>query len=448
VTTEPSGNGSDKADPIIGTLIDRRYRVLGRIGDGGMGIVYKVEHTYLNKLFAIKVMRPTRDAVDRQRFEQEAQLASKIRHKNVVEISDFGVLSTGQPYFVMEFLRGHTLGDAIFEGRIDPLLACHIAAQIASGLGAVHKQNVVHRDLKPDNIFLIDPDEQAAPAQESDGDEGGDVHFVKIMDFGIAKSIDKNLTGTGMTLGTPEYMSPEQATGEKVDWRSDQYSLGCILYEMLTGELPFTGRSAFEVMNQHLNEPPVAPRQRRPELAASIPAPLEKLVLGMMQKKPSQRYPSMRAVEQGLRDVVAALRQAPPAPVAAPPPAQKTLLLPRGQPNAPLLSELPQAPETTLRNGVSTDDLDRATKPLMPALRPSGPPPAAPTLLSEPKTLVLGGSVRGQLGAPLLLDKLAVKVKVPSLPELPRARLWERSALLRWLYGRLRALLRLFLRRG
>ncbi|MBP8196600.1 MAG: serine/threonine protein kinase, partial [Deltaproteobacteria bacterium] len=205
-------------DPLIGSVVDRRYKVLKRLGVGGMGIVYKVEHSYLNKFFALKVMRTTKDETDRKRFEQEARLASQIRHPNVVEISDFGVLPTSQPYFVMEFLRGHTIGDAIYTGFIDSQLICHIGVQISRGLQAVHKQNVVHRDLKPDNIFLIDP--EAAEATESpDGNDDSaqaEPAFVKIMDFGIAKSMNNNLTGTGMTVGTPEYMSPEQARGEPV----------------------------------------------------------------------------------------------------------------------------------------------------------------------------------------------------------------------------------------
>ena len=308
-----SSGPARQKDPLIGTLIDRRYRVIKRLGDGGMGIVYQVEHTYLNKLFALKVMRPTKDEVDRKRFEQEARIASSIHHPNVVEISDFGVLPTDQPYFVMEFLRGHTLGNAIAEDLLDPLLSCLIGVQIASGLQSVHKQSVVHRDLKPDNIFLVDPDESddgpAGSSEPSRGtgssntsDGGGDVSFVKIMDFGIAKATDHKLTGTGMTVGTPEYMSPEQATGDKVDWRTDQYSLGCILYEMLTGALPFEGRHAFEIMNKHLSEPPMPIRQRRPDRAAQISVELEQVVLQMMAKQRTARFGSMRAIEQALRE--------------------------------------------------------------------------------------------------------------------------------------------------
>lgn len=284
-------------DPLIGAVIDRRYKVERRLGIGGMGIVYLVEHSYLNKPFALKVMRPTKDETDRKRFEQEARLASIIRHPNVVEISDFGVLPTNQPYYVMEFLRGRTVGDAIFAGFMDSQLVCHIGIQISRGLQAIHKQNVVHRDLKPDNIFLIDPDQ----GTDQDGGDREEPAFVKIMDFGIAKSFNSNLTGTGMTVGTPEYMSPEQAKGETVDWRSDQYSLGCILYEMLTREIPFDGKGAFEVMYKHLHATPVAPRDRKPERRESITPHLEEIVLRMLAKKPKERHSSMREVEQLLR---------------------------------------------------------------------------------------------------------------------------------------------------
>ena len=300
-----SQDPTDK-DPLIGSVVDRRYKVLKRLGVGGMGIVYKVEHLHLNKMFALKVMRPTKDEVDRKRFEQEARLASQIRHPNVIEISDFGVLPTNQPYFVMEFRRGRTVGEAIFTGFMDSQIVCHIGLQIARGLQAVHKQNVVHRDLKPDNIFLIDPETSESP-EESGKASDEEPAFVKIMDFGIAKSVNNNLTGTGMTVGTPEYMSPEQARGEVVDWRSDQYSLGCILYEMLTREIPFDGKGAFEVMYKHLNAPPTPPRQRRPERAQHISTALETIVLKMLAKKPKDRHPSMRAVETALRDE--ALRQ-------------------------------------------------------------------------------------------------------------------------------------------
>jgi serine/threonine-protein kinase len=423
-----AGTPEEPADPLIGTLIDRRYRVLKRLGDGGMGIVYKVEHTYLNKLFALKVMRQTKDEVDRKRFEQEARLASSIRHPNVVEISDFGVLPTDQPYFVMEFLRGNTLGDAIAEDELDSLLVCLIAAQIASGLQAVHKQNVIHRDLKPDNIFLVDPDDQADKAAAGRGspDEAAtEVTFVKIMDFGIAKSIDNKLTGTGMTVGTPEYMSPEQATGDRVDWRTDQYSMGCILYEMLTGFLPFEGRSAFEIMNKHLTEKPVPPRQRRPDRAAEISEGLEQIVLRLLAKDRNARYPNMRVVEQALREQAAALHRyrqsTQPTRIAAGPPGEpagKSTAASDGQRTMPLLPALPQPG--------SSDELKTLKE-----------VPAVPGRDSQrERTRVLPAVPHTHE----LIKKIGDKVR--SRPSLPQVARWQQGRLVRWflqLWHRLRA---------
>ena len=439
---------NDDDDPLLSTLVDGRYRILGRLGDGGMGIVYRAEHTYLNKEFALKVMRPTRDVVDRQRFEQEARLASRIRHRNVVEISDFGILPTGQPYFVMELLRGETLGDAIYQGRIKPLLACLIGAQVASGLQAVHKQNVVHRDLKPDNIFLLDPDAAVGSEEHAEGesDPPGQVNFVKIMDFGIAKSIDNKLTGTGMTLGTPEYMSPEQATGEKLDWRSDQYSLGCILYEMLTGELPFGGKSAFEVMNKHLTAQPVPPRQRRPESAASIPAALEKIVLTMMQKRPANRYPTMRAIEQALHEVATSMQ------------ASEGLTEPASSNKATLVmspvAEPPAASEPSATTAKSKADTavargpvdEQKTRPLLPAINLATTAPlsdadpssnnAARTMLMPPR-----GGRPGNTPTPRLIERIEDHIKSTSAPELGRSPWWQRIP---WLFAMVRWFKRLF----
>jgi serine/threonine protein kinase len=418
----------DDIDPLVGQIIDRRYRVISRIGDGGMGIVYKVEHSYLNKLFALKVMRPTKDEVDRKRFEQEARLASSIRHANVVEISDFGVLPTDQPYYVMEFLRGHTLGDAICAGQLDPLLACHIGAQICSGLQAVHRQNVVHRDLKPDNIFLVDPDAAApAPTQQSADatagqgeDQGTEVRFVKIMDFGIAKSIDNRLTGAGMTVGTPEYMSPEQAQGERIDWRSDQYSLGCILYEMLTGSIPFDGKGAFEIMTKQLQAAPVPPRQRCPERAAQITPELEQLVLRMMAKKKDQRIASMRQIETTLRQQATLLLAERMKTFRLPAAAVQTVLMP------PRGGSQSQAQQTVRMQAVG-DSNEMPTRNLH-AIGPDGRP--------SMKTRQMDISEHAEMQK--LIHKIQDKISVPSLPETPA---WYRYPIVlsavRWLHAAL-----------
>jgi serine/threonine protein kinase len=417
----------DDIDPLVGQIIDRRYRVLSRLGDGGMGIVYKVEHSYLNKLFALKVMRPTKDEIDRKRFEQEARLASSIRHPNVVEISDFGVLPTDQPYYVMEFLRGHTLGDAICAGQVDPLLACHIAAQICSGLQAVHRQNVVHRDLKPDNIFLVDPDAAALsqPAPDATAGQSGaevaEVRFVKIMDFGIAKSIDNRLTGAGMTVGTPEYMSPEQAQGERIDWRSDQYSLGCILYEMLTGTIPFDGKGAFEIMTKQLQLPPVPPRERCPDRVAQITPELEQLVLRMMAKKKDQRVPSMRQIETTLRQQAVVLLQMRVKTHRLPASAVKTMLLPGGSGAGSSSSQV----QPTLRMSAVSDSSEMPTRHLH-AIGPDGSPLLKTRQLEQAE----------QADMQKLIHKIQDKISIPSLPETP---VWYRYPLV---VALLRSLLR------
>ncbi|HEX9103888.1 MAG TPA: serine/threonine-protein kinase, partial [Polyangia bacterium] len=211
-------------------------------------------------------------------------------HQNIVDITDFGVLpaQAGQrdgqhAYFVMEFLDGPTLGKLVHELRhVPPARALAICTQVARGLAAAHEKSIIHRDLKPENIFVLAKD--------------GAADFVKIVDFGIAKDVKagKRLTAVGMVLGTPEYMSPEQATGQETDHRVDQYALGCILYEMLTGDVPFKGENAPKTLTKHVFDAVVPPTKLRPEL--EIPVLVEEIVLRMLQKKPADRYADMRAV--------------------------------------------------------------------------------------------------------------------------------------------------------
>ena len=205
-------------------------------------------------------------------------------------VFDFGVLPEGNPYLVMELLRGTTLAEAIQQGRLDALRACQIAAQVAGALATVHEQGIIHRDLKPENVFPPPP--------------GTQPDLIKIVDFGIAKQTQSGadqrpgLTQVGISLGTPFYMSPEQATNHPLDGRSDQYALGCVLYEMLTGSVPFTGLSAPAVLARHITVPPEPPRQRIPELPISDA--LEALVLRLLAKDREQRFPSMQEAGRAL----------------------------------------------------------------------------------------------------------------------------------------------------
>ncbi|HSC89678.1 MAG TPA: serine/threonine-protein kinase, partial [Polyangiaceae bacterium] len=243
-------------DPLLGQLVAGRYRVMRCLGEGGMGKVYMAEHEAIEKRIALKVLHreysANTDVVER--FKQEAISASRIKHPNVIDVFDFGQLEDGACYIAMELLEGQDLGDALQQvGAFDPEQGLRIVLQVSRALGAAHMRGVVHRDLKPENVFL-----QNTPEGEQ---------VVKIVDFGIAqlrKNEDadapveerkRRLTRTGMIFGTPEYMAPEQARGLGVDQRSDVYATGCILYELLSGSVPFIGESFLDVLNKHVMAP-------------------------------------------------------------------------------------------------------------------------------------------------------------------------------------------------
>jgi tRNA A-37 threonylcarbamoyl transferase component Bud32 len=300
----PPGGTQAMYDPLIGQTIDGRYIIEALLGEGGMGQVYAARHAIIDKRVAVKVLRKeaAADESSAQRFIVEAKAASKIGHQNIVDITDFGVLPAGNAYFVMEYFAGPTLGKLIHDlATLPPGRAIGIAIQTARGLHAAHMQSIIHRDLKPENIFVLERDGQA--------------DFVKIVDFGIAKDVKagKRLTAVGMVLGTPEYMSPEQATGQETDHRVDQYALGCILYEMLTGDVPFKAENAPKTLTKHVFEAVVAPSQQRPDLA--IPDVVERVVMRMLEKKPEQRYADMMALIAALESADARLRAGQPQPV-------------------------------------------------------------------------------------------------------------------------------------
>ena len=302
---------------LIGMVIGERYKIEERLSAGGMGVVYKARHIVLDSPVAVKVLLKPQDPEAQRRFLQEAKLASLIRHPNTVYISDFGLLPDGRSYLVMEFLQGPTLSRVLSGGRLSVARACQIARQIADGLAAVHHKGIIHRDLKPDNIFLM---------------RDGKKEFVKIVDFGIAlaapgqgltaslglipidsgdagaevpatDSVPAESTGRqtvpGTILGTPHYISPEQAEGGDVDARTDVYALGCILYEMLTGEVPFDHpTNVLAIMVQHIRNPVIPPRKRCPD--ARIPESVEAIVLTAMAKKRDERFSSLTELSQAL----------------------------------------------------------------------------------------------------------------------------------------------------
>jgi serine/threonine protein kinase len=273
------------ADPLISLLVADRYKVLRKLGEGGMGAVYLAEHVVIEKKFALKVLAPELarrpDLV--ARFLQEARSASRIGHENVIDISDFGQSPDGLVYIAMEFLDGKDLGEIVRkQGAMDWAEARDIVLQICRALRAAHDKGIVHRDMKPENIFLVQRE--------------GQPHFVKILDFGIAKvmGLDPNgprLTRTGMIFGTPEYMAPEQAEGKDTDHRADIYAVGCILYHLMTGQTPFIAESFMTMLTKHLMEDPVPPSMRRPDLRIS--PEMDALVLKALEKDRDKRWQSM-----------------------------------------------------------------------------------------------------------------------------------------------------------
>ncbi len=286
---------------LIGMILDNRYRIISKLGEGGMGSVYAAEHILLKKNVAIKVLRydlARKDDVVR-RFQNEAIAASRIGHENIIEVTDFGKTPDGSVYFVMEHLNGSALADIIQKsGSIPQRRAIPILLQITKALSVAHSQGIIHRDLKPENIVLIEkPDRK---------------DFVKILDFGISKMLDtsdraEKLTAMGMIVGTPEYMSPEQAAGMSVDKRTDIYSLGVIMYEMLTGRLPFLADNAIRILMMHQTEKPIKPRDINPEIHTSF----EYIILKCMEKKPEDRFQDMSEITQALIQIFSATGRVP-----------------------------------------------------------------------------------------------------------------------------------------
>jgi serine/threonine protein kinase len=276
----------EAAEWCEGMLIRGRYRILSKIGQGGMGTVYKAHHEVFDELRALKVMNAdlVRDEFFVKRFEQEAVIARKLDHPNAVRVHDIDEAEDGRPFIVMEYIEGVSLKKVIQdEGRLMPGRACSIAVQVAAALDSAHRIGMVHRDIKPANIVLV---------RSPEGERA------RVLDFGVAKLkearaadlLGHTLTGTGTVVGTPQYMSPEQASGKRgaeLDGRSDLYSLGVVMYEMLTGELPFTCDTTMGLLMAHINAPPRPMLNVRPEL--NVPAGLMQLVMRCLEKDPEKR---------------------------------------------------------------------------------------------------------------------------------------------------------------
>jgi serine/threonine-protein kinase len=275
-------------DPFIGRVIADRYLILARLGEGGMGRVYLAEHVKMNRQCAVKVMSPSlvTDYESLQRFAREASSAARILHPNVAAVFDYGEAER-IVYLVMEFVDGESLSTILArEGPLDPRRAIDIARQIADGLHAAHELGIIHRDLKPDNVIV---------ARNRAGKE-----IPKVVDFGIAKAASESpqdaLTRSGLVIGTPEYMSPEQLLGDPINARTDIYSLGCILYQMLTGAPAFAAETREQMIRRRLHESPPHVRDVLPDL----PRRLDTLIVHMLARSPGDRMASAAEARDSL----------------------------------------------------------------------------------------------------------------------------------------------------
>ena len=282
-----------KQDPYSGKLIKGRYNVISKIGEGGMGSVYLAEQVSIGRKVALKVLQGNYASDDEfiGRFRREARLAASLNHRNIVTVYDFDQGNDGSLFLAMEFLQGDKLSEVIRrDGALDIGRAVRLGLQIAEGLAAAHRAGVIHRDIKPDNVMVVGPR----------GTED-----VKLMDFGIARMMDTgtmgNLTRPGMIMGTPAYMAPEQAEGADVSEKTDIYALGIVLYEMLSGSVPFKASTPSAVLIKQLQEAPAPLRKIRRE----IPAALERMVMQALEKKPQKRPRDMPEVVHELQKIAA-----------------------------------------------------------------------------------------------------------------------------------------------
>jgi serine/threonine protein kinase len=358
-----------------GTVIRGKYRILNKIGQGGMGSVYKALHVTFDELRAIKVISPElmHDELFVKRFKHEAVITRRLQHPNAVRVDDIDQAEDGLPFIVMEYIEGKSLRSLIEnEGAMAPPRVCSIIKQVSSALDAAHRLGMIHRDIKPDNIVLIDTPE---------GEQA------KVLDFGIAKIKEgrrgatggMTLTGTGVVIGTPQYMSPEQAMGKRgdeLDGRSDLYSLGIVMYQMLTGDLPFRAETTMEMLLAHLQKTPMDIHAVRPEL--QIPDPVANIVMRLLEKKPEERPADARTLIAEIERAEANVAVSPVVP-----PAAKETFIPASR-----SSYSPQAAEA-LRSALDSNvpaprrsaaPASVATPPPMPPrqVEPPTPPPPAP----------------------------------------------------------------------
>lgn len=288
---DPFGSVSG-ADLSIGSLVEGKYRLMEGLGEGGMGVVYKVEQVLLNRHMALKTLTGSEFSESSvRRFQAEAKLLAKLDHPGLVKVQDFGFIDNVKPFLVMDFVQGRTLASVLkTSGVMDLDVAIKIFVELCFALGYAHSKNIVHRDIKPSNIMLT------TPGLDSENEH------VKVLDFGIAKLLHRglnetdSLTRTGEIFGSPFYMSPEQCAGKPVDHRSDIYSMGCVMFEVLTGAPPFSGETSIATIMMHQSKTPLTLKEA--SLGRDFPTEIENLVASMLEKEPDDRIQSLLDVAQ------------------------------------------------------------------------------------------------------------------------------------------------------
>lgn len=347
------GTELDKLDPsdrFLGRTIAARYRLIKKLGSGGMSVVYLARHELISRLSAIKILRPelSRVAEHRERFLREARAVNRINHENIVEITDVGE-SDGLAYLVMEYVEGESLLKQIQAGPLRWERAAKIAIQVASALARAHQTGVIHRDLKPENILLVPRKVLAI-----DGTLGPEL--VKLTDFGIAKVMgEPTLTLNEQLFGTPGYIAPEYINGLNIDGRADIYSLAVVLYEMVTGVLPFEGRGQSDLLLKPLTSAPIPPSQR----IGGLPPDLEHLLLRSLARDPNERPHDAFAFHDSLVDILRRLGT----PTLAPPADKGPSAIPAANPNArdPLETVIDRTSSHELQAARSTVALKRGS---------------------------------------------------------------------------------------
>lgn len=345
---------------MLGRLFEGRYRILRKLGSGGMGQVYLARHVTLGTDVAVKSLRSdhTADGILRNRFLREARIMNRIRHPNVVEVSDLGELEDGLLYLVMEYVEGTTLHAALRAGPFDVGRMLRVAHQVCEALTAAHEHGVVHRDLKPENVLLVDE---------------GDAEHVKLLDFGIAALLEApTITSPQQLLGTPGYMAPEYVRSGVADARSDLYSLGVVMYEMVSCRLPYEGRSYGAVMLKQSTEPPTPLRDRAPELDPRV----ESLVMRALEREPRHRPESAAEMAESIRaleeELGLALDYAAPHPSRPPARGARTT-------DPPAVTTTPSRPTQSITVVVDRDgtSMDRTREVANPSVAPPTKPPLA-----------------------------------------------------------------------